>query len=117
MDINNAQLRQFLNSYFDSDELDDLCFDYFPRVQQQFTRGMTKNDQIRLLLTHCRDHGEHARLIGALQKLRPTSFCQEFELAQPEPTPTYAPATPIHRNPGRTFINHTYEDAKLALSG
>ena len=114
MDISNANLRQFLNQYFDSDELDDLCFDYFPRVQQEFTSSMTKSDQIRLLLTHCRNHGERDRLIGALRESRPGPFQREFELTQPEPAPAHATVTPPNRDPRQIFISHAYEDARLA---
>ena len=114
MDISSVQLRQFLSKYFDGDELHDLCFDYFPRVQQEFTSGMVKSEQIRLLLTHCRNHGERDRLIGALQESRPGLFQQEFELAQPMPTPAGATAAPTIRNPRQIFISHAYEDAKLA---
>ncbi len=114
MDISNAQLRQFLNDRFDGDELHDFCFDYFPRVQQDFTSGMVKGEQIRLLLSYCRSHGERDRLIRTLQELRPGPFQQEFELAQPEPAPTRATPAPASRNPRQIFISHASEDARLA---
>ena len=114
MEINNAQLRQFLQSYFDGEELRDLCFDYFPRVEQEFTGSMVKSAQIRLLLNHCRNYGERDRLIAALRELRPDLFQQEFELAQPEPTSAPSPNQPTNHNPHQIFISHAYEDADLA---
>jgi hypothetical protein len=114
MDISNAQLRQFLTAYFNSEEIDRLCFDYFPRVQEEFTGAMPKSDRIQLLLVHCRQHGERDRLIGALQESRPGLFQQEFELAQPTPSPASATVAPTIRNPRQIFISHAYEDAKLA---
>ena len=114
MNISNAQLRQFLTTYFNSEEIDRLCFDYFPRVQEEFTAAMPKSNRIQLLLAHCRQHGERDRLIGALRQLRSRAFQQEFELAQPEPAPTYTTATPASRNPHQIFISHAHQDTKLA---
>ncbi len=114
MDISNAQLRQFLSNYFDGDELHDLCFDYFPRVQQEFTSGMAKSDQIRLLLTHCHNHGERERLIGALRESRTQLFRDEFELTQPEPVSASVVSASPSRNSRQIFISHAYEDSQLA---
>jgi hypothetical protein len=37
-----ALLRQFLQKHYNDDELENLVFDYFPPVAEQFTTGMTK---------------------------------------------------------------------------
>ena len=42
----NADLRQFILNFFSDEELDTLCFDYFPEVRQDFTIGMIKNSKV-----------------------------------------------------------------------
>lgn len=44
-------LRQQLNACFVQDaDLDAFCLDWFPEIYQQFTRGMTRNEKLNLLL-------------------------------------------------------------------
>ena len=45
-----AQIRNFLTKFFSDEELTNLCFDYFPPVENDFTLGMTKGHKIRQLI-------------------------------------------------------------------
>lgn len=105
-----AQLRQFINELFSDDELEDLCFDYFPEVLRDFTQGMTKGQKVRLLIGHAERRGRLEHLTTALAMLRPDAYADRFG-----DTPVEAPApVPISQDAHKIFICHAYEDEAFA---
>ena len=84
MTIDNAALRQFILQSFSDEELETLCFDYFPEVQQNFTGGMTKNRKALLLIGYCETRGRLADLYGALVRERETGWNRAFGTAPVE---------------------------------
>lgn len=64
--LETKPLRDRLARY-DDVELDALCMDYFPKVYDQFGRGMRRDQKINLLLEYCRrDATAAARLTQVL---------------------------------------------------
>ena len=66
--MNNApaEIRKFIIERFSDGELENLCFDYFPTVYNEFTLGMPKGQKARLLLGFCRRERLHD-LIAAIE--------------------------------------------------
>ncbi len=52
MTIDNAALRQFILQSFSDEELDTLCFDYFPEVVAEFGHGEIKTGEVRQVTIH-----------------------------------------------------------------
>jgi len=105
-----AHFRQFIVQFFSDDELEDLCFDYFPDVRRDFTQGMTKSQKARLLVDHVERHGRLDHLAAALAQLRPDAYAEQLgdvPATPPEPINT-------ERDPRRLFICHAYEDEEIA---
>jgi formylglycine-generating enzyme len=111
-----APLRQFLMRYFDDDGLEDLCFDYFRDVRDEFTAGMTKGRKVRLLLDDCARNGRLPLLQAALRRERPAAYAAEVEPLEraPAPPPTAAARPHAPRNPRQVFVSHAHQDAELA---
>ena len=49
----NPDLRKFILQFFSDDELETLCFDYFPEAANEFGGGMSTNRKIIVLIGHC----------------------------------------------------------------
>lgn len=102
--------RQFIVQFFSDDELEDLCFDYFPDVRRDFTQGMTKSQKTRLLVDHATRHGRLDHLAAALAQLRPEAYAEQLGEMPAIPSPTAA----AERDPRQLFICHAYEDGEIA---
>jgi formylglycine-generating enzyme len=117
MSYETAKLRRFIQQHFDPDDLDSLLFDYFPTVREEITPGMTKSQQVKLLLDYCQRHGRMPDLLAALQRERPTEFDpDDFVKNQPAPVDFPMPVArlPAERNPRQIFLSHAHEDAQVA---
>ena len=111
MTTDNAALRQFIMLFFNDDELEDFCLDYFTDVAQDFTVGMTKSQKVRLLIGHADRRGRREHLLAALAKERPESYTAQLGRA---PTPVAAAPAAVARDPRRVFISHAHQDAATA---
>ncbi len=109
MELPTADVRRFLAAAFSDEELDALCFDYFPRVYDDFASGMTKGQKIQALIEHCQRHGHMDSLAGALQKERGEQYAEWFASA---PAAAEIPRRP--RDPRQVFISHARLDAEFA---
>ena len=69
-----AEIRNFLNETLNDEELNTLCFDFFPEVFERFSSGMTKGQKIILLIEYCQRREAMADLLAALQKVRPEQY-------------------------------------------
>ncbi len=114
MNVETAKLRQFINDHFGPQDLNDLLFDYFRSVHEDVTPGMTKRQQISLLLEFCHRHNQLQNLLAAVGKMRP--FFQPNDYVQGEKAPAAAlpPPASITRNPRQIFISHAHQDMHFA---
>jgi hypothetical protein len=72
--VNEAELRHFITQYFSDNELEELCFDYFPALLNEFTARMSKSHKPIALIGYCERHGRMGHLLSALSKLRPEAL-------------------------------------------
>lgn len=114
MNVDTAKLRQFINDHFGPQDLNDLLFDYFRSVHEDLTPGMTKQQQISLLLEFCHRHNQMQNLLVAVGKMRPFFQPNDYVPGQKTPTAAPQPPTPITRNPQQIFISHAHQDAEVA---
>lgn len=107
---NKAELRQFIMTYFSDDELNALCFDYFPEVLNNFTTGMTKSQKVIELLSYCERRDLMENLHAALAILRSEPYQQLIDSL-----PTIKPRDRVEgRDPNRIFLSHANQDAGFA---
>jgi hypothetical protein len=71
---NTAQIRQFLQTYFNDADLDAFAFDYFPDVYEQFSVGMIKGLKIQLLLDSAVRYNNTEKLLAGLKRDRPYPY-------------------------------------------
>jgi len=108
--INRSRLRQFMVESFNSDELADLVFDYFPNARPLLGDGMTLSQKVRVLIDFADRHGRTDHLIAVLEKLRHDAYCDFFDTdIEPQPEPVVA-----KRNPNQVFISYANSDADFA---
>ena len=108
-----SKTRKFLSDYFNDNELTNLCFDYFPLVENNFTLGMAKDQKIRELIVYCENRGKTADLMAALERERPELYADELQEAEELPTPKPSHKKP-ERNSNQIFLSYSSEDADLA---
>lgn len=58
--MNHTELRDFIDRYFDDNELRDLCFDL--GIDYQNLSGDNKSAKIRELIMHCERYGRYQEL-------------------------------------------------------
>lgn len=109
-------LRRFLMEFFDDEEIETLCLDYFPEVGQNFTVGMTKNRKALMLIGFCERRDRLGDLAAALDRERPESWKRLFTApAAPQPArPLATPAAATPRDPRQVFLSHANQDAEFA---
>ena len=108
--VNKAELRQFITQYFSDLELDELCFDYYPDLLNQFATGMTKSQKVIALISYCERRGLSDHLLVTLGKLRSAAYQEQFGLV---PKRQAADQT-TRRDPNRIFLSHANQDAAFA---
>ena len=108
--VNKAELRQFITQYFSDLELNELCFDYYPDLLNQFTSGMTKSQKVIALLGYCDRRGLTNHLLTTLAKLRAAAYQDQFGLVPKQ----QASAQTAGRNPNQIFLSHANQDAEFA---
>jgi predicted NACHT family NTPase len=70
-------LRQLVNAAYSDEELNNLCFDCFHPVYEQFTTGMNRSQKDRALIEYCQRQGVVDRLLGEVKKRNPVRY-EEF---------------------------------------
>ena len=114
MSPTNPELRQFITKYFSDEELEALCFDYFPEALNDFGGGMSKNRKVIALIGHCERRGRLPDLHAALERERAEAWNRTFA-PQPVETPRrdVSPAA-LERDPRQIFLSHATADAEFA---
>lgn len=74
----NLELREFINQYFSDEELEALCFDYFPEALNDFGGGMSKSRKVIVLIGHCERRDRLADLHAALMRERDEAWNRAF---------------------------------------
>lgn len=67
-------IRRFVAEFFDDEELAALCFDHFPEVYRNFSRGMSHQARVLALVDYCRRRDRLPTLLAALRTERPEAF-------------------------------------------
>ena len=69
-----AVVRRLLDAAFDEEELSGLAFDRFPASAERFEAGMSKQDKLRRLVSHCRRQGQIGALLAHVRRLSPRQY-------------------------------------------
>lgn len=67
-------VRQFLKDYFTSDDFDAFIFDYYTRVHEMRTAGMSRDQVITLLFDYLKSEHIINEFLDLLRELRPEQF-------------------------------------------
>lgn len=73
-----ADIRRFLTDHFSDQELNELCFDYFPEVLRNFGTGETFNAKVIELIGYCQRRDRLPELLTVLERERPEPFRRVF---------------------------------------
>lgn len=116
MSPTNPQLRQFINQFFSDEELETLCFDYFPEASNDFGGGMSKNRKVIVLIGHCERRGRLEDLRAAVARERAEAWNRQFAAPPAGEKPGFSEKTrfPIERDPRQIFLSHATADAAFA---
>lgn len=104
----NAQLRKFITTYFNEEELDTFRFDYFDEVE--FANSMTPTERAKTLIAYCRRRDRIPQLLEKLEKERPQPFQTTFGTSPPPQKINASNTAPtdkdrfIHEKTGLEFI-------------
>ena len=87
---NTATVRDLLMAVFDDGRLTTFCYDFFRRVHDQFSVGMSKPDKVQRLLADCESQGRMGTLLARVQEENPYQYKRfEGRLCAPDcPPPT-----------------------------
>lgn len=110
----NPELRQFINQFFSDEELETLCFDYFPEAHNEFGGGMSKNRKVIVLIGHCERRGRLPDLHAAVARERTEPWNRMFTSQPVEPLRRDVPPPTTERDPRQIFLSHATADAKFA---
>jgi len=114
MSPTNPELRQFITQLFNDEELETLCFDYFPEVLNDFGSGMGKNRKVIALIGHCERRDRLADLQAALERERTEAWNRTFAPATRRDVPPGFSTSAIERDPRQIFLSHATADAEFA---
>ena len=78
MSPTNPELRQFITQFFNDEELETLCFDYFPEALNDFGGGMSKNRKVMRLIEYCVNRDKLNELNTALFHERQDVYWERF---------------------------------------
>ena len=71
-------IRELLNKDLPEEEFNDLVYDYFPDVYNQFTNGQNKKQRVRILIEYADKHREIEQLLEGIKNINPKVY-QEYE--------------------------------------
>jgi len=71
---NRSALRELLTAAFTDGELTALCYDFYPRVYDEFGEGMGKSAKIHRLLAHCISHEKVEVLLALVRERNPAQY-------------------------------------------
>ena len=69
---------KLLNEYLPEEEFNDLVYNYFPDVYNQFTNGQNKKQRVRILIEYADKHREIEQLLEGIKNINPKVY-QEYE--------------------------------------
>lgn len=77
-----AKIRRLIIEALTDEDLEFLCMDYFPRVFEQFSSGMSKTQKTQCLLEYCLRHNQFPHLFELIKSINCNKFAEyEDELA------------------------------------
>ncbi len=110
----NKQLREFILTAFNEEELDSFCFDYFDGVRSYFGSGMSKNQKVIELIAYCKTHRVMGNLLANLELKREAHYKERFAPQQEKKRVAPPEYAPHQRNPNQIFVSHSSKDVALA---
>lgn len=72
-------IRKVIIDSFSDSEVEALCFDFFPEVSHEFSRGMGKTEKIQILLDYCQRKDYLYKLVEAIKLTRDNAFDRHFD--------------------------------------
>lgn len=89
---NLAKIREMLTAAFNIGEIDTLAFDLFPKVQGDFSSGMSKSDRIKQIVREAEQHGRMPDVLAFVQRENAYQYGRFADsLLKPEPEPDPMP--------------------------
>lgn len=89
----NPELRRFINQFFSDEELDTLCFDYFPEALNDFGGGMSKSRKVIVLIGHCERRDRLPDLLAAVARERSEAWNKTFAAPSAAEKPGFSEKT------------------------
>jgi hypothetical protein len=86
---NTNAIRELLKQAMDDDEFTAFCFDYFLKVYEAFSTGLTRLPKIQMLLDYCMRQEQYPYLLDLLRQKNPNKymrFASQLDLPPGEPT-------------------------------
>jgi TIR domain/Effector-associated domain 7 len=78
-----AAIRELIGAAFNSDDLRDFCFQYFPQAERNFTDGQIQNARIRELIGYADQRNQTDRLLAAIKRERPAKYAEHAARLRP----------------------------------
>lgn len=78
MEYNRQAIRELVNEALTPEEFNNLVFDYFPDVDEQFTEGQTKSKQVLIFLRYTYKQRRIDDLLDKIKEINPQVF-NEFQ--------------------------------------
>lgn len=71
--MTSAQVRALLTQALSTEELTQLCYDYFRPVYEQFSPGMSKTECVQRLLDYSERHDQVEELLARVAAINPAA--------------------------------------------
>ncbi len=85
MSYNLREIADLINQALTNQDFNDLVFYDFPDVQGQFTPGMPRGQQVRILIEYVSKRQEIEKLLTAIQSINPRVYQQFVERSPNQP--------------------------------
>jgi hypothetical protein len=76
VEYNQGDIRQLIDSACEDDALQNLCYDHFHPIYEQFTTGQTRGDRVRKLAEYVERQREIPKLLEKIQEINPNVYAE-----------------------------------------
>ncbi|HMQ50996.1 MAG TPA: hypothetical protein PKE64_09120 [Anaerolineae bacterium] len=71
---NTAVIRRLLTMVFNDEDFTIFCYDHFPQVHKEFTRGMSFSAKVHLLVDQCHRTSSFGELLSLVRQINPQQY-------------------------------------------